>query len=366
MEVDASPRAPYAERMPRSLLLLRAPLLTFACAIPLFATACATTSEISGNGGTAATTTGGAGGGGSTTTTGAGGTTTTGAGGTTTTTTAPLTCEGKTGPLDDNNLKIMSGGVLRDADVHIPPGYDPTVPTTLILDFHGYTWNAYQQSLLDNMKSAGDERGYIVVYPNGLNLSWNAGDCCGTSAAAEVNDVGYVSALIDKLSELYCIDPARVFATGMSNGAFLAHRLGCELSSKIAAIAPVAGDIGIPLENCQPPRKVSVMDFHGTLDLVVPYAGGTIDNFPSVDASMARWRAIDACGDATDVTYDKGDSQCVTWKGCADTTEVTLCKVTGGGHTWPGGTPVPALGWTTTDLDATNAMLDFFEKHPMN
>jgi hypothetical protein len=79
---------------------------------------------------------------------------------------------------------------------------------------------------------------------------------------------------------------------------------------------------------------------------------------------VGRWRTLDACGDASDVTYDKGDSQCVTWKGCADGNEVTLCTVTGGGHTWPGGTPIPALGYTTMDLDATNAMLDFFAKHP--
>lgn len=357
--MDTPSREPYAERMRRFASLL----LT----LPLF-TACATTSEISGSntGGSGATTTAGGGGATGTTTSGEAGTTdTTGTGGTTTTS-APLTCSGKTGPLDDSSLKIMFSGALRDADVHVPPQYDPTVPTALILDFHGFTWNAYQQELLDDMKSAVDERGYLVVYPNGLNLSWNAGDCCGVSAAAEVNDVGYVSALIDKLSELYCIDPARVFATGMSNGAFLAHRLGCELSSKIAAIAPVAGDIGIPLETCNPSRKVPVMDFHGTLDAVVPWVGGTIDNFPSVDDSVGRWREIDGCSNATDVTYDKGDSQCVTWKGCADSTEVTLCTITGGGHTWPGGTPVPALGWTTMDLDATNAMLDFFEKHPMN
>ncbi len=345
------------------MLFHRGPAVFLASSLLLVA--CATSPEISGS----STTTGGtAGAGGSTAGSGgaAGGTGgTTSAGGSTGGTGGALTCTGKAGPLGDSSLKIMSGGILRDADVHVPPGYDPTVPTTLVLDFHGNTWNAFQQELLDNMKSAADERNLIVVYPNGVSLSWNAGSCCGVAASTEVNDVGYASALIDKLAEDYCIDPDRVFATGMSNGGFLAHRLGCELADKIAAIAPVAGDIGIPLENCNPSRKVSVMDFHGTFDAVVPYAGGTVYNFPSVEESVGRWRTLDACSDATDVTYDKGDSQCVTWKGCADTTEVTLCTVTGGGHTWPGGTAVPALGWTTLDLDATNAMLDFFEKHPM-
>jgi polyhydroxybutyrate depolymerase len=360
--MDARARGLYATSMRQSFLAL-------VVGLSFSALACAPSSEIAAGGGSPTTTTGKGGGattsseggggegGGSTTATGSegGG----GAGG------APVKCEGKTGTLGDWNMKLMSGGVERNADVHVPEKYDPTVPTSLVLNFHGFSSNSTQEALLSLMNDASDERGFVVVYPNGLYTSWNAGKCCGSAATLEVDDLAYVSALIDELAEQYCFDPKRVFATGMSNGGFLSNRLACELSDKVAAIAPVAGVIGLPLDDCQPPRPVPVMHFHGTLDTLVPYEGGGVYLFPSVDDSVARWREINGCGSTLEITYEQGDSQCVSPQGCEDGADVILCTVDGGGHTWPGGTPVPSLGWTTMDLDATNAMLDFFEKHPM-
>lgn len=313
--------------------------------------AASTSASAGGDGGGATTEPAGGSGGGSTSTSSSSGT--------------AVACDGKTGPLGDWTLALTHDGLERNAAVHVPAAYDPKVPAALVLSFHGFTSNAAGQALLSQMTEASDERGFIVVYPNGTGNSWNGGKCCGTAASAGVDDVGFVSALIDELAAQYCIDPGRVFATGMSNGGFLSHRLGCELSGKIAAIAPVAGVLGIPFENCQPARKVPVMHFHGTSDLLVPYGGGGLTTYPSVADSVARWRQIDGCSDALTVTHDQGDSQCLSAQECADGAEVVLCTVDGGGHTWPGGTPVPGFGKTTMDLDATNAMLDFFEKHPM-
>jgi polyhydroxybutyrate depolymerase len=348
--------------MQKSFLALTAGLV-------LAAVACAPSSEIAAGGNGPTTTTGDGGGGGTGDEGGAGG----GSSATTATATeggggaggAPLKCEGKSGALGDWNLKLVSNEVERNADVHVPPGYDPAVPTSLVLNFHGFTSNALQEALLSQMNGASDERGFIVVYPNGLYSSWNAGKCCGQAATLEIDDVEYVSALVDELLAQYCIDPKRVFATGMSNGAFLSNRLGCELSDKIAAIAPVAGVIGLPLAKCAPPRAVPVMHFHGTLDTLVPYEGGGAYAFPSVADSVARWREIDGCGSTKEIVYNQGDSQCVSTPGCKEGAGVILCTVDGGGHTWPGGTPVPGLGHTTMDLDATDAMLDFFDEHPM-
>ena len=137
------------------------------------------------------------------------------------------------------------------------------------------------------------------------------------------------------------------------------------MSDKIAAIAPVAGLIGVPLDDCAPIRPMPVMHFHGTGDTVVLYEGGGFTGYISVADSIARWREINKCGGTQSVTFDMGDSQCVTANDCAEGSEVTVCTVTNGGHTWPGGTPIPGLGITSTDLDATNVMLDFFEKHPL-
>ncbi len=314
-----------------------------------------TTSSSATSSGTGATTTGagGAGGGGGA---------------------APFTCTGKAAHEGTDVVTFPSGGVDRTTLVHVPPGYDPDQGTMLVLNFHGYSSDAPQEALLSKMSTASDARGFLVAYPYGLFSSWNAGQCCGDAWTNSVDDIAFVAALVAELAAEYCVDPRRVYATGMSNGGFLSHRIGCELADTFAAIAPVAGVLGIPPAECTPSRPVPVMHFHGTDDPLVPFDGGVplvgwdtggLLDFPSVAETMAVWRAIDGCSDTTETTYQNGDSTCVRWTGCSAGSDVIRCVVEGGGHTWPGGMPVPTLGKTTTDLDATNAMLDFFEAHPM-
>jgi polyhydroxybutyrate depolymerase len=266
------------------------------------------------------------------------------------------------------------GGLVRSALVHVPPSYDAAAGAMLVLNFHGFGSDAPQEALLTRMSDASDERGFLVAYPYGVLSSWNAGQCCGTAWADAVDDVGFVRALLDELAERYCVDPRRVFATGMSNGGFLSHRLGCELADRLAAIAPVAGVLGLSSEACQPARPVPVLDIHGTADPLVPYEGGVplvgwdtggMIDFPSVAETVDAWRAIDGCGEASEVSYAVGDATCTRWPACAGASEVVACVIDDGGHTWPGGTPIPGLGKTSHDLDATAAMLDFFEAHPM-
>lgn len=272
-------------------------------------------------------------------------------------------CTGKLAQPLDATMTVVSGGTNRTANVHVPASYDPSTPTPVVLNFHGYTSDASQEELLTDMSTEADAKGFIVVYPQGLNDSWNAGACCGTSAATGVDDVGFVSDLIDVLEVQLCVDSKRVFATGMSNGGFLSHRLGCELATRVAAIAPVAGVLGVT--TCSPTRAVPVMEFHGTADPLVPYEGDPAEGFISVPSTFSGWATRDACTGSPATTYDDGDTQCATYESCADGATVTLCTVTGGGHTWPGGLPVPALGYTTTDISATDAMWTFFTQHPM-
>src|SRR5258706_4293500 len=175
----------------------------------------------------------------------------------------------------------------RAVDVDVPASYDGKTRTPLVLNFHGYTSNSGQEALLSLMNAKSDAAGFIVAYPNGVASSWNAGACCGTAAQNMVDDVGFVRQLIDVISAQLCIDPKRVFSTGMSNGGFLSHRLGCELSDRIAAIAPVAGVLGVAA--CAPPRHVPVMGFHGTSDTLVPYGGRTSFGFPSVPETHFGW-----------------------------------------------------------------------------
>lgn len=284
---------------------------------------------------------------------------------------APMACDGRTGQTGSRLLTMTHDGLVRSTLLHVPDGYDATRGAMLVLNFHGFTSAGWQQALLTGMNERADERGFIVAYPQGVAVSWNAGDCCGTAWTDAVDDVGFVRALIDRIAEEYCVDPRRVYATGMSNGGFLSHRLACELSDRVAAIAPVAGVMGIDAGECAPARPVPVWAFHGTRDLLVPYEGGTpvVSElgtgivFRSVDATLGHWAAHNGCRDERVTLYEEGDATCVAYAGCDAPTR--LCTIAGGGHTWPGGLPIPFLGSTSRDLDATEAMLDFFEAHPM-
>jgi polyhydroxybutyrate depolymerase len=263
----------------------------------------------------------------------------------------------------DNTWNIVSGGTTRTFEVHVPASYDPSKATPVVLNFHGFTSNGAQQNLLSGMDAKSDKEGFIAVHPEGIGSSWNAGACCGQAASSGIDDVGFVGDLLDALEETVCVDKHRIFATGMSNGGFLSHRLGCELSTRIAAVAPVAGVLGVP--TCQPARPVPVMHFHGTLDPLVPYDGDPVVGFISVPDTFAGWATREACVGSPVQTYSNGDVACQTYETCNASSDITLCTVTGGGHTWPGGLPVPALGYTTTDINATDAMWTFFQAHPL-
>ena len=276
-----------------------------------------------------------------------------------------VTCTGKSMPGSDEVWTVMSSGVPRLVNVHVPTSYDPSRGTPLVLNFHGFTSDAVQEALLSQMSPKADDEGFVVMYPvgTGVPLSWNAGACCGTAAATGVDDIQFVKDLLQTAEDKLCIDPARVYATGMSNGGFLSHRIGCELADRFAAIAPVAGVLGVP--TCTPTRPVPVIEFHGTADPLVPYDGSSILNFPSVPDTFAGWAQRDGCTGTPVQTYQNGDATCSTYQQCAGGAEVTLCTIAGGGHTWPGGTPVPTLGATSTDIHATDAMWDFFVAHPL-
>jgi polyhydroxybutyrate depolymerase len=274
------------------------------------------------------------------------------------------TCTGKSAPAkSDDTWTIASGGLMRTLNVHVPASYDPTKAMPLVLNFHGYSSNASQEDLLSQMSAKADAAGFIAIFPEGTNSSWNAGACCGQAVQDGVDDIGFVKDLLDTAAARLCVDAHRIFATGMSNGGFLSNRIGCELADRIAAIAPVAGVTGVP--TCTPSRPVPVMHFHGTADGLVPYDGNASMGFIAVPDDFAAWGTRDACTDAPSTTYSMGDVACSTYQHCSGGAEVTLCTVQNGGHTWPGGTPVPSLGYTTTNISATDAMWSFFQAHPL-
>ncbi|MFO0632768.1 MAG: PHB depolymerase family esterase [Nannocystaceae bacterium] len=256
-----------------------------------------------------------------------------------------------------DGLVIEHDGAMRRYNLYIPEGLDGTVAAPLVLNFHGLTSNAAQQQLFSQFDPVADANGLVVAYPEGTDASWNAGTCCGSAVTNQVDDVGFARAVIADVKARTCIDAKRVYATGMSNGGFMSHRLACEAADAVAAIAPVAGVIGIPLEDCAPSRPVPVLHFHGTLDPLVPYDGNML--WPGAVQTVAQWSMLDGCpGDPVE-TFDEAEVHCEASDMCDGGARTELCTVEGGGHCWPG-TALCPLGVSTTVLSASERMAEFF------
>jgi polyhydroxybutyrate depolymerase len=275
---------------------------------------------------------------------------------------------------------VTPDGLTRSYSLYVPDGYSPDTATPLVLAFHGgsggFGLNFAHGNQLNPVARA---KTFIVAYPNGtgIPMSWNGGGCCGAAAVNDVDDVTFTRMLIDDISARYSIDPKRVYATGMSNGGVLVHRLGVQLSDRIAAIASVAGELypGGDFILAPPARPMSVLVFHGTTDLAYPYNPSTMQNV------LGWWMMANAIPLTTPaVTYQRGIETCYT--NATSTAEVTLCLANppgaiivggvvydGGGHAWPGGVKGtyngPGYDIPTTDINASAAMWDFFARHPM-
>jgi polyhydroxybutyrate depolymerase len=254
----------------------------------------------------------------------------------------------------EHTVAIDFDGMGRQFILHVPAVYDPSTPTPLIVNMHGFMSAAWQQVLFSAMNPAADAHGFIVLYPDGYMSSWNAGTCCGTAATMGLDDVGFIKAAVADASTKLCVDPRRVYATGMSNGGYMSHRLGCEASDVFAAVAPVAGAMGI--EGCDPPRPVPMIAFHGTEDPLVSYEDGN-------DAFL-QWSTVDHCTGDPVRTY-VGDSWCDVHESCADGVKVALCTLDPMGHCWPGGSEalcLSYLGAYNDDISANERMWEFFQE----
>ena len=279
----------------------------------------------------------------------------------------------------DATRRIVSQGVPRSYLLHLPPIYDGAQPLPVVLNFHGSFGRGSSQRRLTNFNAVADAQGFIVVYPNGVDKHWHDDR---SVYATGVDDVAFVSDLIDELITRFGADPQRVYATGISNGGFFVFSLACRLSTKIAAAAAAAASMPADLPNtCRPERPISMMVINGTSDWMVPYWGGALGirgergAVVPTEESIGFWREADACGQPTvsgampDV--DNTDGTAVwqrTYRGCGGGAEVALYTVIGGGHTWPGGwqyLPARLVGRTSRDVNASEAIWQFFQAHAL-
>ncbi|MBS2024496.1 MAG: hypothetical protein JST92_19015 [Deltaproteobacteria bacterium] len=250
---------------------------------------------------------------------------------------------------------LTSGGHVRRFVLVLPPD-DSATPRPLVLNFHGLVETPGLHQALTRMDDETRKRGLVLAYPEGFGNSWNAGSCCGRGQDEQLDDVRFLRELVSQLGDELCIDLRRVYATGISNGGMISWRLACEASDVFAAIAPVAGVNVTPA--CAPKRNVPVLAFHGTGDFVVTPEGGRF-SLPSLESTISAAESRNGCTGERTVRYKHGDTTC-TSKQCPSDADVILCTIEGGGHTWPGGTAAPWLGATSTDIDATTTILDWF------
>jgi polyhydroxybutyrate depolymerase len=247
------------------------------------------------------------------------------------------------------------GGVQRAYVIVRPAALGPAHAAPLVVALHGYTLNAAWMEANTGFDQVGARAGFVVVYPEGIKNSWNAGGCCGHNTG---NDVGFIRDLIDRLVASGAVDPKRVFVTGMSNGAAMAQRVACELADRVTAVASVSGSLLV--DPCVPSRPISVLEIHGTDDSVIPYRGGFtsgLGEFPSTMSVMETWERVDGCAESPAVARS-GITTTSTWGGCRGGAVVVLDAISGGKHVWFG--PNQARG----EPDAADTVWDFFSRVP--
>lgn len=269
------------------------------------------------------------------------------------------------------STSIVADGITRSYRVYVPAIYDGSTPVPLVFNLHGYTSNAVEQEMYGDFRPIADTANFIIVCPNGTDDAtgvrfWN---CLGADNVG-VDDVHFISLLIDTLSAEYNIDATRIYSTGMSNGGFMSYTLAGELGDRIAAVASVCGSITYDrFPAIMPTHPTPVMEIHGTADFTIPYDGFLI--FMPVEAVLDYWIEFNNCDSVPEIIevpdISPGDGCTAThyiYSGGANNTRVELFKINGGGHTWPG-SPI-IIGVTNQDINASLEIWRFFLRYSLD
>lgn len=321
-------------------------------------------------------------------------------------------------PQPSAEAQVTSGADTHSIYIYNPPMSSRQKNYPLIIALHGDMGDWQQMQGMTEFDGLGQTEGFITVYPqantekdnksdaafNALNLpnlklakrqSWEDGRCCGRTLERSRDDVRFLDELIDILVRRYRADPSRIYMVGYDNGSELMFRYLCEYPDKIAAAAGVGGQEWY--RDCKKAKRpVPILYFHGTKDPCFPYSGkgscgACLEQYKGdaermtlytnrcapVRSSLASWASDYECGSAP-ATQTHGSMTCETWQGCRGNSEVALCTVNGGGHTWPQGTiGLPDceragfkkrcqklqdyLGSINQDVNATQMIWNFFK-----
>jgi polyhydroxybutyrate depolymerase len=232
---------------------------------------------------------------------------------------------------------IQVGGTSRSYIMHVPQSYDGKTPMPMVIDWHPLFGSMDGERMLSGYAALGDKEGFITLFPQGIDSSWNFGPCCTRSR--DVDDFGFAKAMVERMRTEGCIDTKRIYSVGYSNGGGMSLYLACRFADIFAAIAPAAFDLVQESEApCNPSRPITVMSFRGTADPIVlyqahestpptPYPLNPI-HFLGAEGTFKRFAELNKCSGEP----AQGSAGCQTYKECADGVEVTLCTTQGGGH----------------------------------
>lgn len=267
------------------------------------------------------------------------------------------------------NGSFLHGGLTRDYRIYIPAIYSPGTSVPVVFNLHGYGSNNVEQEFYGDFKAIADTANFIIIHPNGTpdlggELNWNSFNI------STVDDLGFLSRLLDTVIANYSVNTNRVYSTGMSNGGFMSYELACNLNDRFTAVASVTGSMTpANMNGCTPARPTPIMQIHGTADGVVPYAGNSFS--APIETLVSNWVTKNGCN-ITPITVNVPNTN--TTDGCTAThytytggnngATVEFFKVTGGGHTWPGA-PI-TVGVTNMDFSASKEIWRFFSQHSLD
>ena len=254
-------------------------------------------------------------------------------------------CSGKTAKVGDKqNMSVNVDGKNRTFIMHIPSAYKGDKPVPLVIDYHPIGGSGNGEFGSSPYKAKTDPEGVITLYPDGtskpggMGNGWNVGPCCSND-----DDVKFSYAMIDKLKEIACIDPQRIYATGFSMGGGMSNHVACMMSDVFAAVAPAAMDLNkTNSAACKMSRPISVINFRGTNDPVCRYQGGDSGfndglNFLGAEGTFKFWAQKNECQGSP----SKNSNGCDEYSNCKDGTKVVLCTKQGGGHDYGDA----SIGW---------------------
>lgn len=272
----------------------------------------------------------------------------------------------------------------RTYHVYVPSQLPPGQAVPLLVGLHGGFGSGQQFEEQSGFDGLAEANAFVAVYPDGIEIPvlskghvWNGGGCCGPAAEDKqnVDDVGFVSAVIDEVRRQQPIDPKRVYLAGHSNGGIMAYRFACALADEVAAVGMQAGTIFV--DPCRPSRAVPLIEIHGTADENMPITGGvggrglSREDFPSPAASIARWAQMNGCtiGPVETVDPTNADVARDRWSGCRDAADVEMVRVTGANHAWMGHDATKAsevlMGAPYQGLDSSATIWTFLAAHSL-